>query len=111
VNGTIASTTDTAGDNERKTADFTALESNKYECNQINFDFHLTYKRLDLWARFQDFQRRIRDAIIQRQALDFIMAGFNGITALIPQTAAKTRCCRMWPSAGCRSTAMKLLRA
>jgi hypothetical protein len=45
VNGTIASTTDTAGDKERKTADFTALESNKYECDQINFDFHLTYKR------------------------------------------------------------------
>ncbi len=32
-----------------------------------------------MWARFQDFQRRIRDAIIQRQALDFIMAGFNGV--------------------------------
>lgn len=80
VTGTIASTTDTSGDKERQTADFTALESNKYECNQINFDFHLTYKRLDLWARFQDFQRRIRDAIVQRQALDFIMAGFNGIT-------------------------------
>ena len=78
VTGTIASTTDTSGDKERQTADFTALESNKYECNQINFDFHLTYKRLDLWARFQDFQRRIRDAIVQRQALDFIMAGFNG---------------------------------
>ncbi|MXH64017.1 capsid protein, partial [Escherichia coli] len=27
VNGTIASTADTAGDDERKTADFTALES------------------------------------------------------------------------------------
>ncbi|EPV8597887.1 phage baseplate assembly protein V [Enterobacter roggenkampii] len=80
VTGTIASTTDTSGDKERQTADFTALESNKYECNQINFDFHLTYKRLDLWARFQDFQRRIRDAIVQRQALDFIMAGFNGTT-------------------------------
>ena len=32
VNGTIASTADTNGDGEeRKTADFTALESNKYE--------------------------------------------------------------------------------
>ncbi|WP_207532580.1 P2 family phage major capsid protein, partial [Enterobacter hormaechei] len=50
VNGTIASTADTAGDDERKTADFTALESNKYECAQINFDFHIRYKQLDLWA-------------------------------------------------------------
>lgn len=79
VNGTIASTADTAGDDERKTADFTALESHKYECDQINFDFHIRYKQLDLWARFQDFQTRIRDAIIKRQSLDFIMAGFNGI--------------------------------
>ena len=79
VNGTIASTADTAGDDERQTADFTALESNKYECDQINFDFHIRYKQLDLWARFQDFQTRIRDAIIKRQSLDFIMAGFNGI--------------------------------
>ncbi|MDU2786105.1 MAG: P2 family phage major capsid protein, partial [Enterobacter sp.] len=71
VNGTIASTADTAGDDERKTADFTALESNKYECAQINFDFHIRYKQLDLWARFQDFQTRIRDAIIKRQSLDF----------------------------------------
>ena len=80
VNGTIASTTDTTGDDERKTADFTALESNNYECAQINFDFHIRYKQLDLWARFQDFQTRIRDAIIKRQSLDFIMAGFNGTT-------------------------------
>ncbi|HBQ8755657.1 phage major capsid protein, P2 family [Klebsiella sp. JB_Kp042] len=79
VNGTIASTTDTNSGQERKTADFAALESKKYECDQVNFDFHFKYKKLDLWARFQDFQRRIRDAIIQRQALDFIMAGFNGV--------------------------------
>lgn len=79
VNGTVASTADTAGDDERKTADFTALESNKYECAQVNFDFHIRYKQLDLWARYQDFQTRIRDAIVQRQALDLIMAGFNGV--------------------------------
>ncbi|EDW9089995.1 capsid protein, partial [Salmonella enterica subsp. enterica serovar 4,[5],12:i:-] len=44
VDGTIASTTDTSGDDERETADFVALESNLYECNQVNFDFHLRYK-------------------------------------------------------------------
>ena len=78
VTGSIASTTDTAAGNERQTQDFTQLESNKYECDQVNFDFHIRYKTLDLWARFQDFQLRIRNAIIKRQALDFIMAGFNG---------------------------------
>lgn len=79
VTGSIASTADTAGGSERQTQDFTQLESNKYECDQINFDFHIRYKTLDLWARFQDFQLRIRNAIIKRQGLDFIMAGFNGV--------------------------------
>ncbi|RXB77981.1 phage major capsid protein, P2 family, partial [Escherichia coli] len=48
-------------------------------CDQINFDFYIRYKTLDLWARYQDFQLRIRNAIIKRQSLDFIMAGFNGV--------------------------------
>ncbi|MEL5324752.1 phage major capsid protein, P2 family [Serratia ureilytica] len=80
VNGSIASTTDTDGGKERQTADFISLESNKYECQQVNFDFHMRYNQLDLWARYQDFQLRIRNAIAKRQALDFIMAGFNGIS-------------------------------
>ncbi|HID6573595.1 TPA: P2 family phage major capsid protein, partial [Escherichia coli] len=33
----------------------------------------------DLWARYQDFQLRVRNAIIKRQSLDLIMAGFNGV--------------------------------
>ncbi|MGP3592643.1 phage major capsid protein, P2 family [Vagococcus sp. WN89Y] len=79
VTGSIASTADTAGGTARQTQDFAQLESNKYECDQINFDFHIRYKTLDLWARYQDFQLRIRNAIIKRQSLDFIMAGFNGV--------------------------------
>src|SRR5690606_4702325 len=79
VHGPIASTAETDGEDERKTAAFTPLESNKYGWAEINFGFHIRYKQLDLWARFQDFQTRIRDAIIKRQSLDFIMAGFNGI--------------------------------
>lgn len=79
VTGSIASTTDTAGGTERQPKDFSKLASNKYECDQINFDFYIRYKTLDLWARYQDFQLRIRNAIIKRQSLDFIMAGFNGV--------------------------------
>lgn len=79
VSGSIASTADTASGHERQTEDFTALESNKYECAQVNFDFHIRFRTLDLWARFQDFQLRIRNAIIKRQSLDLMMAGFNGI--------------------------------
>lgn len=89
VNGSIASTTDTDGGKERQTADFTSLESNKYECQQMNFDFHLRYNQLDLWARYQDFQLRIRNAIVKRQALDFIMAGFNGTRRAATSERAK----------------------
>ncbi len=63
VTGSIASTTDTAGGTERQPKDFSKLASNKYECDQINFDFYIRYKTLDLWARYQDFQLRIRNAI------------------------------------------------
>ncbi|MBH3058728.1 phage major capsid protein, P2 family [Serratia marcescens] len=78
VSGTIASTTDTAGGDERETADFATLDTDDYFCQQVNYDFHIRYNTLDLWARYQDFQTRLRDAIVKRQALDRIMIGFNG---------------------------------
>lgn len=78
VTGSIASTTDTDGGTERKTADFSKLDSFRYFCKPVNFDYNLKYNKLDLWARFQDFQIRIRNAIIKRQALDYITIGFNG---------------------------------
>lgn len=46
VTGSIASTTDTAGGTERQPKDFSKLASNKYECDQINFDFISATKRL-----------------------------------------------------------------
>lgn len=78
VSGPVASTTDTTKTG-RKTRDIATLDGRKYACAQTNFDTHITYQRLDAWAKFQDFQTRIRDAIIQRQALDRITIGFNGI--------------------------------
>ncbi|QRT40091.1 phage major capsid protein, P2 family [Klebsiella pneumoniae] len=78
VSSSIASTADTAGGDERETADFSALDSEGYECVLINYDFHIRYNQLDLWARYEDFQARMRDAIIKRQSLDRLMIGFNG---------------------------------
>ncbi len=80
VSGSIASTADTDGGVERKTADFTKLDAYRYFCHPVNFDYHLKYNKLDLWARYQDFQIRIRNAIIKRQALDYITIGFNGVS-------------------------------
>jgi P2 family phage major capsid protein len=77
VGGPIASTTDTKV-KERETRDPTDLDSEQYFCAQTNFDSHVQYAKLDAWAKFPDFQTRIRDAIVQRMALDRITIGFNG---------------------------------
>ncbi len=79
IGAPIASTTNTAT-TDRATKDPTDLDSTGYICTQTNFDTHLTYAKLDAWAKFQDFQARIRDAIIKRQALDRILIGFNGVS-------------------------------
>ncbi|MHA3560905.1 phage major capsid protein, P2 family [Yersinia enterocolitica] len=73
----IASTTDTSKQ-EREASDPSGLDGTKYNCTQTNFDTALAYIKLDMWAKFPDFQTRIRDAIVKRQALDRIMIGFNG---------------------------------
>jgi P2 family phage major capsid protein len=57
------------------------MEGSSYFCKQTNFDTALRYNKIDAWAKFQDFQTRIRDAILKRQALDRIMIGFNGTSA------------------------------
>ena len=49
-----------------------------YDCTQTNYDTFIPYAKLDAWAKFPDFQLRIRDLIAERQALDRIMIGFNG---------------------------------
>ncbi len=80
VGGPIASRTDTT-EADRVTSDPTALDNTGYACKQTNYDTHITYGKLDAWAKFPDFQTRIRDLIIRRMALDRIMIGFNGTSA------------------------------
>lgn len=77
VGGPVASTTDTTT-TDRATSDITVLDEHGYVATQTNFDTHLTYQKLDAWAKFPDFQTRVRDAIVKRQALDRIMIGWNG---------------------------------
>lgn len=79
INTTVAGTTDTT-QKDRQAVDPTDLIGNRYRCEQTNFDTALRYAKIDAWAKFQDFQTRIRDVILQRQALDRIMIGFNGVS-------------------------------
>jgi len=77
TSGPIASRTNTTAA-DRTTSDPSTLDERGYKCVQTNSDTHLTYAKLDLWAKFPDFQPRIRDSIVKQQALDRIMVGFNG---------------------------------
>jgi len=77
IGGTIAGTTDTS-QKDRTPVDPSNLEGSGYECTQTNFDTAIKYAKIDMWAKFPDFQTRMRDAIVKRQALDRILIGFNG---------------------------------
>lgn len=89
VSGTIASRTDTTGSGVRTPRDVSALDNQKYEAKQTDFDTAIRYSQLDAWAKFPEFQALLRDAIIKRQALDRIMIGFNG-TSVAPTTNRST---------------------
>ncbi len=78
VGSTIAGTTDT-NVKSRETSDPTTLDDDKYHCQQTNFDTHVKYSKLDKWAKFPDFQPRMRNLVTQQIARDRIMIGFNGI--------------------------------
>lgn len=81
ISGTIASRTDTSTNGERATQDATTLSNQPYACKQTNYDTHIRYATLDAWAKFPDFQERIRDVVLQRCALDRMLIGFNGTSA------------------------------
>lgn len=75
--GTTASNTDTSG-KDRQTTEIGNVDGKGYECRKNNFDTHIRYALLDKWAKFKDFQKRLRDHLLKAQALDRIRIGFNG---------------------------------
>ena len=82
VGSTLASRTNTAT-TDRATQDPSTLDALGYLCKQTNSDTHMTYAKLDMWAKFKDFQTRVTAQIIKQQALDRIMIGFNGVSAAV----------------------------
>ncbi len=79
VSGTIAGNTDTSdGTTKRQTRDPSNMTGQTYECKKNNFDTHLTYKKLDLWAKFKDFQVRVRNHVVHAEALDRCRILWNG---------------------------------
>lgn len=80
VSGPIAGRTDVSS-KDRQTRDVSALDGDGYACKSTEFDTHVTWGQLDAWAKFKDFQMRLRNQVIRRQSLDRMMIGFNGISA------------------------------
>lgn len=53
----------------------------KYQTKLTEYDVGIKYATLDAWARYPDFQKRYRKAVMQAIALNRIMVGFNGTSA------------------------------
>ena len=77
--GPIAGRTDTTT-KDRETRDIITLDGKGYLAVKTNFDSHVRYETLDTWAKFPDFQQRVRKVGIDQQALDRIMIGWNGVS-------------------------------
>ncbi|SOD25287.1 phage major capsid protein, P2 family [Variovorax sp. YR752] len=80
VSGPIASRTNT-DQADRQPRSVETLDATGYECKHTDYDTYIKYGTLDAWAKFPDFQTKVRDVIVKRQALDRIMIGFNGTSA------------------------------
>jgi hypothetical protein len=68
IGGTIAGRTNTAGGTARTGVDPSTLDDDEYKCVQTNFDTKLRYDKLDMWAKFPNFQPLIQGQIVIRQA-------------------------------------------
>lgn len=77
VTSPLAGRTNTTA-NDRLTKDPSVMDQRGYKVAQTNSDTHLTYAKLDMWAKFPNFQVLFSENIINQQALDRIMIGFNG---------------------------------
>ena len=97
MNEPTASRSNTSGQGisapqRRVPIDPTGLDNFGYTCVPTEFNPLFMYSKLDQWAKFPDFEIKMRDAILKRQALDRIQIGFNGTsnTALTAGMAAGT---------------------
>ena len=82
ISTTIAGRTDTTV-NDRVPTDPSDMNGLQYDCKQTNFDTAIRYAKLDAWAKFHDFQTRMRNAVMQQIGRDRLMIGWNGTAAAV----------------------------
>ncbi len=81
VSSPVASRSDTRNGERREPTDPSGLDIHSYELHKTNFDTFLSYGKIDMWAKFADFQTRIRNHIVRAASLDHLRIGFNGTYA------------------------------
>lgn len=72
---------ETDSSKERQTKDPSGLTDREYRCYPVECDVHITWQKMDMWAKFPDFHRRFRNHVRMAVALDIIKIGWNGTTA------------------------------
>lgn len=87
IGSTIAGRTDTT-QHDREPTDPTALDNNEYDCKKTDYDTAIGYAKIDLWAKFKDFQIRVRNAIVEQQGRDRLMIGWNGTSCAVETNRA-----------------------
>lgn len=80
ASGPVAGRTNTTTA-DRQPRDLLALDGRTYLCHQTNFDTSIKYATLDAWAKFSDFQTRLRNIVMQQVARDRLMIGWHGTSA------------------------------
>lgn len=66
---------------DRATSNVLALDTQGYECVKTEFDVHMPYNTIDVWAKFPDFNNRYLGYVRQAIANARVRAGFYGTSA------------------------------
>lgn len=86
--GPIASRTDVST-KDRQTKSATGEVAQRYRCEETDYNTHISWAKLDQWAKFDDFEVRIQSVIVNQQALDRIRIGFNGTHVAVESDLTK----------------------
>ncbi|MDE9552530.1 phage major capsid protein, P2 family [Xenorhabdus bovienii] len=88
INRTIASRNVSTSD-RREPVGVHDLQANRYRCEQTNFDTYIGYTQIDAWAGHPEFQQLISQQIVQQEANDRLMIGFNGTSCALKSDREK----------------------
>lgn len=78
----VAGRTDTTT-KDREPRSIDDLGTRGYECAKTDFDSFISYDKLDVWAKFPDFQTRVRNKVIEQIGRDRLMIGWNGTSVAV----------------------------